>query len=79
MKQVSQGKSYTKIKGRHAHRVVMECKLGRALETGEVVHHVDGNILNNNPENLMLLTSQAEHARLHNPEMLAKRKVKHGY
>lgn len=46
------------------HIVVVEMKLGRQLEPGETVHHVDGNKQNNNPENLEVLT-RSEHSRLH--------------
>ena len=60
-----EGKSYKKFLGRHEHRYVAEMKLGRALRQGEVVHHIDGNFRNNNPDNLMILPSQAEHARIH--------------
>lgn len=38
------------------HRLVMERLLGRLLEAHEVVHHKDGNKLNNAPENLELNT-----------------------
>lgn len=79
MKDASQGKAYTKISGRHAHRVVMERHIGRALTRGEVVHHIDGNPLNNDISNLQLLPSQAEHMKLHRAEMMAARKEKAGY
>lgn len=36
------------------HRIVMENKLGRMLRDGEIVHHIDGNQLNNSVENLQL-------------------------
>lgn len=59
------GKSYEKTFGRHTHRIVAEQKIGRALLPGEVVHHIDGNIRNNSPSNLMVFPSQIEHAAWH--------------
>lgn len=70
-----EGKAYRKTFGRHTHRLVAAEKLGRELRRGEVVHHIDGNILNNRPENLQVLASQAEHINLHREELIkAKRK-----
>jgi hypothetical protein len=60
-----EGKAYRKTFGRHTHRVVAEEKIGRPLRKGEVVHHIDENILNNHPDNLHVFASQAEHARHH--------------
>lgn len=60
-----EGKTYTKRLGRHEHRIVAEEIIGRKLQPGEVVHHIDGNKKNNDPSNLMVLSSQKEHARLH--------------
>lgn len=48
------------------HIIVMEKTIGRYLLPGEVVHHVDGNKENNNPENLMLFSSHTEHMKIHN-------------
>lgn len=59
------GVSYTKTYGRHTHRVVAEEKLGRPLFPGEIVHHIDGNKRNNDPENLAVLSSQSVHAQIH--------------
>jgi hypothetical protein len=43
------------------HRLVMAEHLGRPLKPTEVVHHIDGNNLNNELSNLLLLPSQAMH------------------
>jgi hypothetical protein len=47
------------------HRWLMEKKIGRPLKSSELVHHKDGNGLNNDYNNLMIIT-HAEHQRLHN-------------
>ena len=42
----------------------MEEHLGRKLEKNEVIHHRDGNGLNNSLDNLWLMT-RSEHQALH--------------
>jgi len=49
------------------HRLKLERKLGRALTSREIVHHVNGNKADNRLANLQLTTS-AEHARHHNQQ-----------
>ena len=46
------------------HQVVAMQKIGRRFHDGEEVHHIDGNKLNNHPDNLMIVT-RSEHKRLH--------------
>ncbi len=57
------GKAYRKFYGRHEHRAAAEAMLGRPLRPGEVVHHRDGDKLNNDPMNLEVLPSQSEHTK----------------
>ncbi len=47
------------------HRLVMEQIIGRYLKPEETVHHIDGNRLNNAPENLMLFESKSAHRKHH--------------
>ena len=49
----------------YEHILVAKSKLGRPLYGNEVVHHIDGNKLNNSPENLMVFNSQREHDKWH--------------
>ena len=48
------------------HRFVAEQKIGRSIESHEQVHHIDGNVLNNNMNNLEVIT-RAEHMSHHKP------------
>lgn len=46
------------------HRDVASKKIGRPLRDNEVVHHIDGNKLNNRPNNLQVMTRK-QHWKVH--------------
>lgn len=50
--------------GKALHVVIAEWLYQRKLDDGEVVHHIDGNKLNNAPDNLCILTGH-DHAKIH--------------
>ena len=50
---------------RMAHVAIVEELIGRPLPGVAIVHHVDGNGLNNNHNNLVVCPSQAYHKLLH--------------
>ena len=54
------------------HRLVMEKHLGRHLRFEEVVHHINGNTLDNRLENLEVMSS-ADHRRLHLRDTIHRR------
>ena len=47
------------------HIVIAERALGKPMPAGAVVHHADGNKLNNAPTNLVICPNQAYHRLLH--------------
>lgn len=57
---------HTNTKGYfYEHILVAEEMVGHLLDHGEVVHHIDGNRKNNNPSNLMIFASNADHIAFH--------------
>ena len=57
---------------KYTHRYVAEKKLGGKIWDNYVVHHRDGNKLNNRPENLQVM-KKGKHSRLHYSKRKAKR------
>lgn len=55
----------------YEHRLIMEKELGRLLSKEEIVHHIDGDRMNNIPSNLQVMSS-ADHTRLHSNERWEK-------
>lgn len=62
----------------YEHILIMEEMLGRSLNENEVVHHIDGNKLNNNRDNLMLFPNNAEHMKYHWKSKIEKYELSSG-
>ena len=68
---VKSGKTYVTKKGysrfndsgTYVHRWAAEKKIGRKLREGEVVHHKNGNSLDNSQSNLKVYRNQSEHMK----------------
>lgn len=59
------------------HRHIAEIKLGRKLKPTEIVHHIDGNKINNDPNNLEIMTI-AEHSSMHRNKEIKQGKTLFG-
>jgi|APSaa5957512622_1039677.scaffolds.fasta_scaffold81337_1 hypothetical protein len=57
----------------YEHRIIASKMIGRPLKDTEIVHHIDGDSLNNDESNLQVIGSNAEHKALHRSPDCTKR------
>ena len=65
------------IMGQNGKRVsrtllIIENLIGRSIPKGYVIHHIDGDTLNDNCNNLQLFKTNGEHISYHAREAMAK-------
>jgi len=60
-------------------RLIMSTLLGRPLSTKEVIHHIDGNPENNDPDNLILFASNYAHLWHHGLREFASEEERTAY
>lgn len=62
--------------GKMIHKVIAEWKYARQVGNGEHIHHLDGNKLNNHPENIVII-SASDHAKIHYEDRENGKRLKH--
>jgi hypothetical protein len=67
------------FKKRRCHTVTGEYLLGRKLYYGEVVHHIDGNYLNNDPNNLIVLNRHCHSLSHYSLQICTAKLLKMGF